>query len=129
MKFLKLLLLISLFSCLFSPINNIEKFSGLSLKKNFISIKDTSQWIDFNGNGFRLIVLKPENQGAFQSVIDEAKRLNYKNFDARKFTNPEIAPYVKNGKGYYKFSWQEDEIQSIVIDTINSKIIYYLSIQ
>jgi len=129
MKYLKLLFLISFFSCSFSPINHIEKFSGLSLKNNFISIKDTSQWVDFNGNGFRLIVLKPENQAAFHSIINEAKHLNYKNFDAREFTHSEMAPYIKNGKGYYKYSWQNDEIQSIVIDTINSKIVYYLSIQ
>lgn len=106
-------------------IKSAEEFSGIKLKNNVIIKKDTSYWNDFNGNGFKYVVFEPKDEQSFKLIINNAKSLNFKKFNANQYPDPELRQLLKNGKGYFKFEWHNNETKTFVIDTVNKKIIYY----
>lgn len=125
--------LIFLFGCSNPDIKKIESLTGLRINKQISKQDEIHQWNDFNGNGHKIIVYKI-NDKYIKEVYDSLSNRGFQPYTQNKdksgevFSNSEIAPYIKNSNGLFKTEWIEDEITTIVIDSTNSKLIYYYSV-
>ena len=128
-KYLLISIVLIFFACSSDKTKEIEDYSGIDLQNKITFVKDTSHWNNFNGNGFKVLIYEIKNDN-LNEIIQSAKQLKYKNLKSydSEFSNFDITPYIKASQGLFKTEWLDNEIKTIVLDTVNSKLIYYYSI-
>lgn len=118
-----------IFSCKSQHLTDAEKIFNHSLKGKVEYIDKDENWNDFNGNGYRTEVYDILD---LSYINEKSKEENFKSFDFKNIDNPlnntEYSKFLKNGAGFYKTVWLEDEIKTVVVDTLNNKFIYYHSL-
>lgn len=117
-----------IFSCKSQHLTDAEKIFNHSLEGKVEYIEEDENWNDFNGNGYRtevysILDLKYINEKCKEEGF---KLFNFKNID-NPLNNTEYSEFLQNGAGFYKTLWLEDEIKTVVVDTLNNKFIYYHS--
>lgn len=125
-----LIFLFSLSACKQYNTDEIEKYFNLTLSENLDFVTVDEQWNDFNGNGEK-VVLFNINKEQVQKLYVLAKSQGFKevNIDSvtEKFTKIELKHI--SGNVIYKTIFIENEVRTLVIDTLNGKVSYYYSIQ
>ena len=119
-----LLIIALIFSCE-NITDRIEEFSHFNIRHKFIIIHTEERWNNFNGNGYRLIIMRPLNKCYFEEIKIKAKNINYQDYCKDKYNHLNISDCVRNTKGLCKEQWDKNEIRSIIVDTINEVLIYY----
>lgn len=118
-----------IFSCKSQHLTDAEKVFNHSLKGKVEYMEKDENWNDFNGNGYRTEVYSILD---LNYIKEKSKQEDFKSFDFKSIGNPlnntDYSKFLKNGAGFYKTVWLEDEIKTVVVDTLNSKFIYYHSI-
>lgn len=108
-------------------INNAESLLNASLEGKVRYLTSEEYWQTYGGDGYRVEIYQ---------ILDEVylvtKSLNehFDTFDCRQQNDtngmsPDYIQFIENGAGYYRKVWKETEINELVIDTINNKMIYY----
>lgn len=125
-----LILLFSLSGCKRYNTDEIEKYFNLPLNENLEFVTIDEQWNDFNGDGEKVVLFKTDKEQA-QKLYDIAKSQGFKevntNSATENFTKRELKHI--NGNVLYKTLFIENEVMTLVIDTLNGKVSYYYSIQ
>lgn len=125
-----LFLLFCLPGCKRYDVDEIEKYFNLPLKDNLEFVKVDEQWNDFNGDGEKVVLFTLGKVEA-QKLYLRAKKEGFKEVCTRtspeNFTKRELK-YI-GGNVLYKTLFIENEIRTLVIDTLNCKVTYYNSIQ
>lgn len=130
MKLITVLIISLMFSsCVNKNLSDAEKFFGDSLRDKVEYLSSDEKWNDFNGNGFRVDIYEIKDLNYFKDkLIDK----NFKTFNFNENNNPidntDYSKYIENGSGFYKTSWLENEIKTIVVNTTNNKFLYYYSL-
>lgn len=118
-----------IFSCESQHLIDAEKIFNHSLEGKVEYIEKEENWNDFNGNGYRTEVYRILD---LNFIKEKSKEEDFKLFDFKNTDNPlnntEYSKFLKNGAGFYKTIWLEDEIRTVVVDTLNKKFVYYYSI-
>ena len=125
-----LILLFSLSGCKRYDTDEIEKFFNLPLKDNLEFVTVDEQWNDFNGDGEKVVLFKIDKTEAKKLYII-AKAQGFKeintNSATENFTKRELK-YI-NGNVLYKTHFKENEVRTLVIDSLNGKVTFYYSVQ
>lgn len=118
-----------LIGCGNNSITKIERFCGFKVGENLILIEKQENWNEFNGDGYKYKVYKVER--LIDSIDEKAIENGFKKFNSNienPFSKSEFNSQTKNSIGFYKTQWEEQKTTTVVIDTINQKIIYYYSL-
>ena|SRR5690554_542268 len=129
MKFITALIISFMFaSCTNNHLSDAEKIVGYSLKGKVEFLNKDEKWNDFNGNGYRVEVYKILQSSYFKEryTKEDFKSFDFKNID-NPLNNTDYSEFITNGAGFYKTVWIEDDIETVVIDTVNNKFLYYYS--
>lgn len=135
-KIVIILFTLTFFSCTKYNINEIEKYSGLSLKNKIAYNNRIEEWDDFQGDGCAFLVFDI-NKAYKEDILNEVKNKKWSGFGTDP-NNPnfsseidisqhreEISEYLYNAKGFFLREQTEKEIRNILVDTTNSRLIYY----
>ncbi|PKL80003.1 MAG: hypothetical protein CVV25_06005 [Ignavibacteriae bacterium HGW-Ignavibacteriae-4] len=121
-----------LVGCSNPNIKRIESISGIKLEEYLTKIEVIEQWNDFNGNGNKIIIYKIEKEKVNfitnSLTLKGFNTFNMNNDSTDLFSNSELAPFLKNSEGVYKDNWFQNEFTTIIIDTVNKKLIYFFTI-
>src|SRR5574344_849737 len=121
-----LILLFSLSGCKRYDTDEIEKLFNLPLKDNLEFVTVDEQWNDCHGDGEKVVLFKIDKTEAKKLYII-AKAQGFKeintNSATENFTKRELK-YI-NGNVLYKTHFKENEVRTLVIDSLNGKVTFY----
>ena len=106
----------------------VEEICGFKVKTKINFLEEHENWM-FGGDGHKTTIysINPEN---LNYILYNARLNNFEPFDNSNnpFPNYEIKPYIKNGRGLYKSIFEENVYKSVLIDSVNQKLIYSICI-
>lgn len=115
------------FSCRNQTQKRIDYILSFSTKGKISRYEKTEQWISFNGNGYKIESFLITDT----SIIDSA-RLKCIKYDGKWvnecFANSEMYDFIVNTSGYYKRLSSKDQVEYVIVDTIQNKLQYYITI-
>ncbi|MBF1418245.1 hypothetical protein [Prevotella histicola] len=126
MRNLTLLFLCFIFiACERPSLKRAENLLNFSLNNSVSFLQKHEYWNNFNGNGFRIEVYNILDMNYIRNMSEKShlKSFNYnKKYDAIR--NSECGKFINNGAGFYKTIWKGDNIETVVIDTLNKKFLF-----
>lgn len=131
-----ILFTLTFFSCTEYNMNEIEKYSGLSLENKITYNNRIKEWDNFKGDGCAFLIFdikktyredlknKVKNKKWNEFGIDSNSPNFSSEIDISKHRE-EVSEYLHNAKGFFLREQTEKEIRNILIDTTNNRLIYY----
>lgn len=132
LKFL-ILPLFFISGCFNPQIERIEIITGLDLSEYLTKQDERNQWNDFNGDGYKVILYKIDNY-IIEELVASARNKKFKYYDEDDYesssflSNSKFTTLLNNSKGFYKTIWGNNEIETVIIDTTDNKLIYSFTV-
>lgn len=125
--YITLLLSIVLVGCNRSHLNNAECLFNASLGGKVRYLTSEENWQTFGGDGFRVEIYQilDEDYLVTKSLNGHFDTFDYRQQNDANGMNPDYLKFIENGAGFYRKVCKKTEINELVIDTINNKMIYY----
>ena len=126
MRNITLLILCLIFiDCERPSLKRAENLLNFSLNNSVSFLQKHEYWNDFNGNGFRIEVYNILDMNYIRNMSEKSHLKSFncnKKYDAIR--NSECGKFINNGAGFYKTIWKGDNIETVVIDTLNKKFLF-----
>ncbi|RRC96768.1 hypothetical protein EII32_11070 [Prevotella sp. OH937_COT-195] len=125
-NFTLFILCIIFIACERSSLKRAENVLNFPLNNSVCFLQEYEYWNDFNGNGFRIEVYNILDMNYIRNMSEKS---HLKSFNCNKkndeLRNSEYSKFINNGAGFYKTIWKDDNIETVVIDTLNKKFLFY----
>ena len=125
--YLIVLLGIVLVGCNRSHLNKAEALLNASLSGKVSFLTSEESWQSFGGDGYRVEIYQILDT---DYIVSKSLNEHFDSFDYRQQNDStnmssDYSKFIENGAGFYKRVKKENEINEVLIDTINNKMIYY----
>ena len=124
-KYLFLMLIaLSFFSCRDQVQKRIDNILLFSTKGMISRYEKNEQWDGFIGDGYKIESFLITDASLIDSI-----RLKYREYDStwvkEHFSSCEMYNFLANTSGFYKQTFSENQIEYVIIDTTQMRLLYY----
>lgn len=105
----------------------MEELLGMKLAGKVIFVDRQEQWIDFNGDGEKVVIFNVKDTNTLHRKVGEMTPYD-QDWAGLAFANSLLAPILQHTAGYYMEKREGDMVQSLFYDTIGQRLVYRLSI-